>query len=202
MSATDLNKKAHIIKWRVILLQIFPLPWEQRERFNANIVTQLLFAGEHGREHPILYKRDQIFIILVSSRELTFQDMWCLTSTITEVEFLRSPIHFQWIHIFHCIHNSHQCRHYEIATCSIIEIIMRLEENHKFLVIKTPRSVLFFNYVTSSFASPNQNLKKIALDTEGFSESSLEVTHTLYHAATLDLQYLAQNLNAIFEEWL
>ena len=79
---------------------------------------------------------------------------------------------------------------------------MRLEENHKFLVIETPRSVLFFNYVTSSFASPNQNFKKTALDTEGFSESSLEVTHTLYHEATLHLQYLAQNLNAIFEEWL
>ena len=91
--------------------------------------------------------------------ELTFQDMWCLTSTIPEVEFLCSPIHLQWIHLFHCIHNSHHCRHYEIATCNVIEIIMRLEENHKFLVIETPRSALFFNHVTSGFACPTQNKK-------------------------------------------
>ena len=47
----------------------------------------------------------------------------------------------------------------EIATCNIIKIIMRLEENHTFLVIETPRSALFFNYVTSSFACPTQNKK-------------------------------------------
>ena len=82
-----------------------------------------------------------------------------LTSTIPEVEFLRSPIHLQWIHVFHCIHNSHQCRLYDITTCNIIKIIMRLEENHKFLVIETLRSILFFNYVTSSFACPTQNKK-------------------------------------------
>ena len=39
----------------------------------------------------------------------------------------------------------------------MIQIIKRLEENHKFLVIETPRSVLFFNYVISSFANPKQN---------------------------------------------
>ena len=32
----------------------------------------------------------------------------------------------------------------KIATCNIIKIIMGLEENHTFLVIETPRSVLFF----------------------------------------------------------
>ena len=52
-----------------------------------------------------------------------------------------------------------QQRHYEIARCNIIQIIMRLEENHKFLVIETPRSVLFFNRVISSFACPKQNKK-------------------------------------------
>ena len=132
--------------------------------------------------------------------ELTFQDMWCLTSTIPEVEFLCSPIHLQWIHLFHCIHNSHHCRHYDIATCNIIEIIMRLEENHKFLVIETPRSALFFNHVTSGFVP--HKIKKSALNTEGFSESRLVVTHMLCHAVTWNLQYLAQNLNVIFEEWL
>ena len=35
MSATDLNRKAHIIRWRVILLQICALLGEQREWFNA-----------------------------------------------------------------------------------------------------------------------------------------------------------------------
>ena len=60
---------------------------------------------------------------------------------------------------------------------------MRLKENHKFLVIQTPRSVLFFNCVISSFACPKQ-IKKSALDTEGFIESRLVVTRTLYHAAT------------------
>ena len=73
----------------------------------------------------------------------------------------------------------------KIATCNIIKIIMGLEENHTFLVIETPRSVLFFNYVAFSFASPEQNKKKSALDTEGFNESRLVVTRpTLYHAAT------------------
>ena len=36
---------------------------------------------------------------------------------------------------------------------------MRLEENHKFLVLETPRSALFFNHVTSGFACPTQNKK-------------------------------------------
>ena len=61
---------------------------------------------------------------------------------------------------------------------------MGLEGNHTFLVIETPRSVLFFYYVAFSFASPEQN-KKSALDTEGFNVSRLVVTRrTLYHAAT------------------
>ena len=47
----------------------------------------------------------------------------------------------------------------KIATCNIIKIIMGLEENHTFLVIEAPRSVLFFNYVAFSFASPEQNKK-------------------------------------------
>ena len=53
----------------------------------------------------------------------------------------------------------------EIATRNLIQIIMKLEENHKFLVIETPRSALFFNYVTSSFACPKQN-KKNQLSTQ------------------------------------
>ena len=66
---------------------------------------------------------------------------------------------------------------------------MRPEENHKFLVIETPWSVLFLNYVTSSFACPKKNKKqKSALDTEGFNESRLEVTRKLYCAATWNLQ--------------
>ena len=60
---------------------------------------------------------------------------------------------------------------------------MRPEENHKFLVIETPWSVLFLNYVTSSFACPKK-IKKSALDTEGFNESRSEVTRKLYRAAT------------------
>ena len=66
---------------------------------------------------------------------------------------------------------------------------MRPEENHKFLVIETPWSVLFLNYVTSSFACPKKNKKqKSALDTEGFNESRSEVTRKLYRAATWNLQ--------------
>ena len=110
---------------------------------------------------------------------------------------MRSPIHLQWIHvwiyIFHCIRNSHQCRHHEIATCNITQIFMRLKENHKFLVIQTPRSVLFFNCVISSFACPKQ-IKKSALDTEGFIESRLVVTRTLYHAATWNPQVFSPKL--------
>ena len=49
------------------------------------------------------------------------------------------------------------CKHYEIATCNIIQIIMRLEENHKFLIIETPRSVLVFNRVISGVACLKQN---------------------------------------------
>ena len=51
----------------------------------------------------------------------------------------------------------------------------------------------FFNRVISSFACPEQN-KKAALDTEGFNESRLVVTRTLYHAATCDLQVFGQKL--------
>ena len=51
------------------------------------------------------------------------------------------------------------CKHYEIATCNIIQIIMRLEENHKFLIIETPRSVLVFNRVISGVECPKQNKK-------------------------------------------
>ena len=36
---------------------------------------------------------------------------------------------------------------------------MRLEENHKCLVMETPRSVLFFNRVISGVARPKQNKK-------------------------------------------
>ena len=36
---------------------------------------------------------------------------------------------------------------------------MRLEENHKFLVIETLRSAMFFNHVTSSLACTTQNKK-------------------------------------------
>ena len=60
---------------------------------------------------------------------------------------------------------------------------MRLEENHKVLVIETPRSVLFFNRGISSFACP-EKIKNSALDTKGFNKSRLVVTRTLYHAAT------------------
>ena len=67
---------------------------------------------------------------------------------------------------------------------------MRPEENHKFLVIETPWSVLFLNYVTSSFACPKKKKKKSALDTEGFSESRSEVTRKLYRAATWNLQVI------------
>ena len=67
---------------------------------------------------------------------------------------------------------------------------MRPEENHKYLVIETPWSVLFLNFVTSSFACPKKNkkIKKSALDTEGFNESRSEVTRKLYLAATWNLQ--------------
>ena len=110
---------------------------------------------------------------------------------------MRSPIHLQWIHVwihvFHCIRNSHQCRHQEIATCNITQIIMRLKENHKFLVNQTPRSVLFFNCVISSFSCPKQ-IKKSALDAEGFIESRLVVTRTLYHAATWNPQVFSPKL--------
>ena len=42
---------------------------------------------------------------------------------------------------------------------NILQIIMRREENHKFLVIETPRSVLFFNRVISCFTCTKQNKK-------------------------------------------
>ena len=42
---------------------------------------------------------------------------------------------------------------------NFIQIIMRLKENHKFLVIEIPRSVLLFTYVISSFVCPKRNKK-------------------------------------------
>ena len=37
--------------------------------------------------------------------------------------------------------------------------LLRLEENHKFLIIETPRSVLVFNRVISGVECPKQNKK-------------------------------------------
>lgn len=132
--------------------------------------------------------------------ELTFQDIWCLTSTIPEVEFLRSPIQLQWIHVFNCLHNNHQCRHYEIATCNIIKIIMRLEENHKFSVIETRRSVSFFDYVSSTLACPKENNKKKIIRRHRI--QWIQVSSYSDALSVYIWQYLARNLLAIFEEWL
>ena len=158
MSATDLNRNAHIIKWRVIFLQFCPF-WVSKENDLMNCNPTVTCWRALGDSTLSFMKETRSSSYELAVCELTSQDMWYLTSTIPEVEFLRSPIHLQWIHVFHCIPNSHHCRHYEIAICNIIKIIMRLEENHTFLVIETPRSALFFNYVTSSFACPTQNKK-------------------------------------------
>ena len=155
MSATDLNRKALIIKWRVILLQFCPF-WVSKENDLIHCNPTVTCWRALGDSTLSFMKETRSSSYELAVCELTSQDMWYLTSTIPEVEFLRSPIHLQWIHVFHCIHNSHHCRHYEIATCNI-KIIMRLEENHTFLFIETPRSVLFFNYVASTFACPTKD---------------------------------------------
>ena len=63
MSATDLNRKAHIIKWRVILLQFCPF-WASKE-------DDLMHCNSTYK-HLILYERDQIFTICVSSLWVNF----------------------------------------------------------------------------------------------------------------------------------
>ena len=72
---------------------------------------------------------------------------------------------------------------------------MRLEENHKFLVIETPRSVLFFNRVISSFACPKQNKKSQSSTQKDSMNPGIMQLHEIYRS-------LAQNLHVIFEEWL
>ena len=72
---------------------------------------------------------------------------------------------------------------------------MRLEENHKFLNIKTPRSVLFFTRVISSVACPKQNEKSQSSTQKDSMNPGIMQLHEIYWN-------LAQNLNAIFEEWL
>ena len=72
---------------------------------------------------------------------------------------------------------------------------MRLEENHKFFVIETPRSVLLFKHVISSFACPKQNLKSQSLTQKDLMNPGIMQLHEIY-------RNLAQNLHVIFEEWL
>ena len=101
-----------------------------------------------GRQHPILYERDQIFIIRVSSLWVNFPGY-----VIFDINHTRG-----WIF---CV-VSYIYNEYMSSSVSIIAIIadtMRLRRSHIFLVIETPRSALFFNHVTSSFACPTQNKK-------------------------------------------
>ena len=72
---------------------------------------------------------------------------------------------------------------------------MRLEENHKFFVIETPRSVLFFNCLISSFACPKKNLKSQSSTQKDSMNPGIMQLHEIY-------RNLAQNLHVIFEEWL
>ena len=72
---------------------------------------------------------------------------------------------------------------------------MRLEENHKFFVIETPRCVLFFKRVISSFAYPKQNLKSQSSTQKDLMNPGIMQLHEIY-------RNLAQNLHIIFEEWL
>ena len=72
---------------------------------------------------------------------------------------------------------------------------MRLEENHKFFVIETLRSVLFFNCVISSFARPKKNLKSQSSTQKDSMNPGIMRLHEIY-------RNLAQNLYVIFEEWL
>ena len=134
MSATDLNRKALIIKWRVILLQFCPF-WVSKENDLIHCNPTVTCWRALGDSTLSFMKETRSSSYELAVCELTSQDMWYLTSTIPEVEFLRSPIHLQWIHVFHCIHNSHHCRHNEME--------------------KIP----FFNYLTSSFTCPTQNKK-------------------------------------------
>ena len=84
---------------------------------------------------------------------------------------------------------------------NLLQIIMRLKENQKFLVIETPRFVLFFIYVIFSFACPIQNKKnsprhrRIQLIQVSSDSYALSCSH-------MKSSYLAQNLNTIYEEWL
>ena len=70
---------------------------------------------------------------------------------------------------------------------------MRLEENHKFLIIETPRSVLFFNRVISGVACPKQNKKSQSSTQKDSVNPGIMHLHEIYWN-------LAQNMNAIFEE--
>ena len=113
MSATDLNRKALIIKWRVILLQFCPF-WVSKENDLIHCNPTVTCWRALGDSTLSFMKETRSSSYELAVCELTSQDMWYLTSTIPEVEFLRSPIHLQWIHVFHCIHNSHHCRHNEM----------------------------------------------------------------------------------------
>ena len=144
MSATDLNRKALIIKWRVILLQFCPF-WVSKENDLIHCNPTVTCWRALGDSTLSFMKETRSSSYELAVCELTFQDMWYLTSTILEVEFLRSPIHLQWIHVFHSIHDSHQCRHFEFATWNVTKIITRLEENHTFLVIETRDLSCFLN---------------------------------------------------------
>ena len=69
MSATDLNRKAHIIKWRVILLQICPF-WLSKENdlmhCNPTVTCWRAF----------LYEREQIFIIYGATAVYLFRHVF------------------------------------------------------------------------------------------------------------------------------
>ena len=96
----------------------------------------------------------------------------------------RSNNHLKWAIV--CVEKSiHLCMNW----------YLRLEENHKFFVIETPRSVLFFNRVISSFACPKKNLKSQSSTQKDSMNPGIMQLHEIY-------RNLAQNLHVIFEEWL
>ena len=102
--------------------------------------------------------RSSSYVLAVCELHVTFQDMQYLTSTMPEFEYLHGPIHLQWIHVFHCIHNSHQCRHQDCYMQHNKNYYGAGRKSH-ILSHWNTKICLVFYYVAFSFASPEQNKK-------------------------------------------
>ena len=93
-------------------------------------------------------------------------------------------------YVFHCIHNSHKLKH-------MWHITSYYEAGRKSQVFGHWNTVIcpvFLSMQHLVLHVPNKIKKKSTLDTEGFNESRLVVSRTLYRAATWNLQVFSPKL--------